>query len=102
MPVSRKQEARLFLQVLEKLPIDFSKTKLVVFELRPYPLNSEFISQVDKEVLSSSFMDQFKKNFLTIDASTILNKEDFYLLDVHIKEQGNKKIAEALTKAAGL
>ncbi len=101
IPVDKKQEAKLFLRVLEKLPIDFSITKLVVFELRPYPLNSEFISQVDQEVRNSTYKQQFKENFLTIDASSILKREDFYILDVHIKEQGNKKIADALAKAAG-
>jgi hypothetical protein len=51
---------------------------------------------------ASDFKDRLKGNLEVLDASSILEKNDYYLLDVHLKQKGNEKLVGALIKTAGL
>jgi hypothetical protein len=102
VPASEITQAKSFLEIIRKSPIDFSRVKLIVFALRPYPLEKNFVKQLDQVANTSPYREAFKGNVVTIDASTIVKKDDYYILDVHIKLEGNRKIADALIKAAGL
>jgi hypothetical protein len=102
VPESEITQAKSFLEIIRKSPIDFSRVKLIVFALRPYPLEKNFVKQLDQVANTSPYREALKGNLITVDASTIVNKDDYYILDVHIKLEGNRKIADALIKAAGL
>jgi hypothetical protein len=97
-PAHELQKARDFLDIATKSAIDFSRTKLVVMDLGPYPLSGGFIQAV-KELVEQRGL---KNNFILIDCSTVVGKDDFYTLDVHLNKTGNQKIANALQKALDL
>jgi hypothetical protein len=98
----QEQKAFEFLSILSNSKIDFSKTHVLVFELGPYPISNTFIRQVQELSSASDFKDRLKGNLEVLDASSILEKNDYYLLDVHLKQKGNEKLVGALIKTAGL
>jgi hypothetical protein len=98
----QEQKAIEFLSILSNSKIDFSKTHVLVFELGPYPISNTFIRQVQELSSASDFKDRLKGNLEVLDASSILEKNDYYLLDVHLKQKGNEKLVGALIKTAGL
>ena len=101
--ISQELNARHFLDILQRLPIDFSKTRIIVFELRAYPLNSGFTRQVNGLLNNEkSYQEKFMQNLLVLDVSTLLRKEDYYILDDHLRQGGIEKVVNALLKTSGL
>ena len=88
------QYASDFMDIATGSAINFSKTKLIVLELSPYPLESSFITYV-KELANDRGLGS---SFLFLDCSELLTKDDFYMLDVHLTPDGNRKVGEALVK----
>ena len=87
------QRAKDFIDIVTA-SVNFSKTKVIVLELSPYPLDSSFISLAKK--LAN---DRGLGSFISfVDCSTFLTKDDFYTLDVHLNAQGNRKVGEALIR----
>jgi hypothetical protein len=97
--LEQQQKAEHFLEVLSKSRIDFSRTKMVVFDLSPYAMDKSFIVKLREVLQQQRFYEIFKGNLLVFDASTVLSRNDFYLLDVHIKGTGNEKLVTSLLQA---
>jgi hypothetical protein len=74
-------KARDFLEIIGRLPIDLSKTRIIVFELGPYPMNGGFVDQVQRMSNQEKFKQKFKGNISILDVSSILRR---YAVDVHI------------------
>lgn len=90
--VGQKKQASLFMDVVSGSGIDFSKIKVIVLDLGPYPLQDHFIDEVRSVAAARGLSD----SFLFLDCKAILAKDDFYTLDVHLTPEGNRKVAEAL------
>jgi len=89
-----ERNARDFLSIVTTSSVDLVRTKIIVLELGPFPIEGRFIHHL-KNLVQQRGLTQ---SFLFIDASTLLSKDDFYILDVHLNQQGNRKVAEALTR----
>ena len=95
--------AKHFLDIIQKLPIDFSKTRLVIFELSPIPFNNAFTSAVTRLLKNDkAYQEKFRENLVVLDATQFLHKNDYYILDVHIKDVGISKLATVLVEIGGL
>ncbi len=88
------QQATDFVNIVTSGAINLSKTKLIVLDLSPYPLDSGFIRHVQKLANDRGL----EASIITLDCNTFLTKEDFYVLDVHLTPEGNRKVGEALVK----
>ena len=96
-------KAKHFLDIVQKLPVDFSKTRLVVFELSPFPFNNGFTNAVTRLLNNDTvYQEKFRGNLVVLDAAQLLHRNDYYVLDVHIKDVGIIKLAKALVNAGGL
>ncbi len=98
----QEQKARDFLEIIARAPVEFSKCRIVVFELNPYPLNNAFINKVKRLVNTDEFKGRFKNNIIAVDLSSVLSRDDFYVFDVHVQTNGNEKIVNSLLRAAGI
>src|ERR1700730_2889693 len=74
----KEQEAGNFLRIMQRSPIDFSKTRLIVFELGPYPVNDGFINKVRQLSNQDQFREKFKGNISSLYSSAFLNRNDYY------------------------
>lgn len=91
--------AKMFLNVLKASPINFEKTKVIVMDMNEYENeNPDFIKSLNKMLSDSAYVGHFKNNLQTIDISQFLKKDDYYLLDGHLKAGAHEKVAVALSK----
>lgn len=91
------QACTSFLEVLSKAPVDFSKVKIIVFHLDPQPvLNNRFARLTDSLARTAPYDTLFRNNLQIVDMSGIIKKEDFYLLDRHLRPSGQLKVAEVI------
>ena len=95
----QQQKAEHLLEILSNSPIDFSRTKMLVFDLSPYSIDRNFVVKLREVLQQEKFKKRFKGNLSVFDASSVLRRDDFYLLDVHIKGTGNEKLVRGLLKA---
>ncbi|HKP31359.1 MAG TPA: hypothetical protein VJT83_01460, partial [Chitinophagaceae bacterium] len=95
--LSPRDEAKNFLDILKNTGIN-PRVKLIVFELSNYQMKNEFTNEL-KLLLRNDYAKSILQNIQVLDFSTLLKKEDYYLLDDHINESGHKKIAEVLLNA---
>lgn len=94
-----KKSAKLFLDVLKRSPIDFAKTKVLLMDMNEYENeHPDFIREVNNLVADSAYGPHFKGNLQTLDITKILDKNDYYLLDGHLKPVAHEKVAAALSK----
>lgn len=94
-----KKTAKIFVDILKTSPINFSKTKVIVMDMNEYENeHPDFIKEVNTLLSDSAYSSHFNNNLQTIDISKVLDKNDYYLLDGHIKAGGHEKIAAAISK----
>jgi hypothetical protein len=93
------KSARMFLDVLKTSPINFGKTKVLLMDMNEYEnQNPDFIKSVNKLLSDSAYGPQFKNNLQTIDITQFLTRDDYYLLDGHLKAAAHEKVARELSK----
>ena len=61
--------------------------------------DSLFVNKLNEELKSSKSFDRLAKNITAIDMSSLLTKDQYYLLDDHMNVEGHRVIADAIQKA---
>jgi lysophospholipase L1-like esterase len=84
-----------FLNIVAKAPVDFSKTKLLVFQLDSrQDINSNFARIADSLIHTPYYQSIFNNNLKVIDFARRFTKNDYFILDTHhINAGGHKKVA---------
>ncbi|AXY75434.1 hypothetical protein D3H65_16235 [Paraflavitalea soli] len=92
------QHAAAFVDILYNTSrINFSKTKVIVTVLDSYDrLNNHFLEQVTRLASQAPYKDRFAGNLLVLNMAGILQPDDYYELDLHIRASGHKKVADGL------
>lgn len=95
-PVEHEDESDLFLNALIQCGIYFKDVNIIVFEINSYANNdSVFASSLRKKVRTGNFPPEIRR-IITIDFSSTLNADHYFLLDDHMKPEGHKVVAEKL------
>lgn len=98
--VKEEQHAALFLDILNNLGLNMGNTKIIVTMMDSYPhAKNNFLKEVEKLSQKEPYRTNLHDKLLIVDVMAGLDKNDFYLLDLHIKASGHKKIAELLWQA---
>jgi lysophospholipase L1-like esterase len=93
------RDAKNFLDILKTAPVDFSKTKVIVFETMDLAaINDTFINEVNKLLEQPEYKNHFAGNVQTISLAGLLQEEDYYIVDGHLRASGHQKIAAAILK----
>lgn len=93
-------EAKVFLEVLARSPVDLSGVEIVVLELNPYANNdSRFIDMLEKLVAREREATA-KLALTTVDMSKTLKPEHYYRLDDHLRPVGHQVVAEAVLRTS--
>ena len=93
-----QEEAERFINILAKSKINWHRTRVIVLELSYRERHSQFITALQNLINQNPAKQIFLKNIFTLDVKTFLRKEDYYLMDVHLRKQGNFKVGEHLAK----
>jgi hypothetical protein len=92
-----KASAIEFVKVLNSYFPFLQNRKVVVIDLNDFDeLNSDFLHAVDS-LLSTTSYSNIRSCVATIDVKNTLKKDDFYILDAHLKPSGHRKIADLLS-----
>ncbi len=92
-----QKSAKLFLDILKTSPINFSKTKLIIVDMNEYENeHPDFINAVNNFLSDGTYGAHFRNNLQTIDITKLLDKNDYYLLDGHLKPAAHQKVAAAI------
>ncbi len=91
------QDGRYFADVLLQSAINFKKTKLYVVDLNHKELmNNDFLNEVKLLTEQPAYKSHFNGNLILVPVADLLVNEDFYILDMHLRASGHRKIAERL------
>jgi hypothetical protein len=92
-----KDHAQLFLEVLKHSAINFNKVKVTVIVLGTMePFDKEFSIQLNDLLKQPAFSDYFQNRISIVDLGGLLDANDYYPLDRHLKPSGHRKVAEKL------
>jgi len=92
-----EENARLFLDLLQRSGLDFGKVRLLVFDIGEYErLNDGFAQALERQLAMGQNRDLFKGRVRVLHIASLLRPSDFYVLDGHIKASGHQKIAAAI------
>jgi len=93
------RDAKNFLDILKIAPVDFTRTKVILFEAVDLAsINDTFINEVNKLLEQPEYRDHFAGNVQTISLAGLLQEDDYYVLDGHLRASGHQKIAAAILK----
>lgn len=87
-----------FLNIIAWSKINYKKTKIIVIELSPEKWASVFLDEVKSVANEAFFKQRFEGNLIFLDLRKILNRGDYYLLDLHLTKKGNIKVGTYLSK----
>jgi lysophospholipase L1-like esterase len=94
------KQAENFLAILARSGLDFRKTHIYVFAIGEYEtLSNHFLTSLEKKLASPECSALFVQHVHTVHIENKLTKEDYFLLDGHIKASGHKKLARCLADA---
>lgn len=94
--VLQDQEVEYFLHVLMNCTIPLNNVRIVVTELNTHNAFSDtFITALAVEVVKEKYPDWIR-NMKVVNVSTILEEDDFFLIDGHINENGHRKVVDKL------
>jgi len=98
VPGNIQEAARYFTDILMHSGINFKKTKVLVVDVSEQErMNDDFVNAVNKLLEANSYKERFSNNLIMVPLSGLLNKDDYYILDLHIRASGHRKIAERLS-----
>jgi len=92
-------QAKAFLDVLSRAGIEFSKRKIIV--LYPTPIfsqNRDFEKITDSLIHESPYKERFGNSVSVLKLSELLQPDDYYILDMHLNNQGHRKVAGFIWK----
>jgi hypothetical protein len=91
------EQAKRFLQIVSQSPIDFSKTRVVIFntDLDGY---RGFIDSCAAILDQGEFDPVFRNACRFVRLQNVLQASDYYVLDTHLNDRGHAKIARELKK----
>ncbi|WP_127126332.1 SGNH/GDSL hydrolase family protein [Pseudoflavitalea rhizosphaerae] len=99
MPIEYPKDAKMFLDILKDFPVDFQKTKVLVFEgIDVDHRNNDFKNAVEALLKEPGYKSHFGDAVRVIDVASLLQPEDFYILDGHFRAVAHEKVAKELAK----
>jgi len=88
-----------FVDILYHSTIDFRKVKVIITHIDDSgSIKRRFINEVQALLRQSPYAERFGDQLRFADFSEVLSKEDYFILDGHIKPSGHRKVAEKLAK----
>jgi hypothetical protein len=95
--VSENLQAKLFLDILSDAPVSFSRCKVIVLYPSPFSDRSKMFEMAVEALLQEpSYKKRFGNNLRVLKVSEQLQSDDFYLLDIHLRNSGHRKIAQGI------
>ena len=92
-------QARSFLEVFSHAPVNFSTVKTIVLFPDKDTASSKAFERITDSLLQvSPYRERFGGHVRMLKVSTLLQPNDYYILDPHLKSSGHRKIAQALWK----
>jgi len=96
-PITPEEGAEFFLKILSNY--DFRGVRLIVLNLAHYTLDTRtFLGHV-ADMKQNSEYPSFIRQMKLIDASSFLEKADYYVIDDHLNASGHRKVAHAIIEA---
>ncbi len=96
------EQARIFLDLLSRSNIDFQKVGVVVTMMDdPETMSGPFLRAVKELSGREPYKGKFVGNLKTLDITSLLAPQDYYILDAHFRAAGHEKIAKALAEIIG-
>lgn len=93
---------KAFMEVLSKAPVDFTKVKVIVFQLDPFPLvTGRFARLADSLRVTAPYDTVFSNNLRVVDMSKVLTPQDYYILDPHLLPAAQIKVVQAVDSLVG-
>jgi hypothetical protein len=92
-------QAALFLKVLSDAPVDFTRCKVIVFfPGKDFNRSRAFETALDSLIQTPPFKERFNNNLRVLKVSELLQPNDYYIMDIHLRNSGHRKIAEGIWK----
>ena len=95
--ITVEEEAQNFLDILYRSPLNFKKLKVLVLDINDQStINDRFVEQAETLKHQFKYEHKFKTNLVFVPVSKLFDKEDYYILDPHLRPSGHRKIAHLL------
>jgi hypothetical protein len=95
--ITTDEAAHLFLQTLLESKVNLRQTTIFLIHLTEFDqLNDQFIKKVNQLITEDSIKGDFPLTIVPISIKGVLTRDDYYVLDTHIRASGHKKIAQLL------
>lgn len=92
-----EQRAKIFLELLYRSGINFSRIRVFVLDLNDRSsISDDFINRTAEMARSDRYATRFNNNLVMVPVTKFLTDKDYYILDPHLKPGGHRKIAERL------
>lgn len=89
-----RQAARYFTDILLHSAINFKKIKLLVVDMNEMEsMNNGFIDEVNKLIAIPPYKARFNDNLVMVPIADLITKDDYYLLNPHMRPSGHRKLA---------
>lgn len=99
MPIEYPRDAKMFLDILKDFPVNFQKTKVLVFEgIDVDHRNNDFKNAVETLLQDPAYKNHFGDAVRVVDIASLMQPDDFYIIDGHFRAVAHKKVAHALAK----
>lgn len=99
MPIEYPRDAKMFLDILKDFPLNFRKTKVLVFEgIDVDHRNNDFKNAVEALLKEPAYLSYFGDAVRVVDVASLLYPDDFYILDGHFRAVAHEKVAKELAK----
>lgn len=92
-----KESARYFADILLHAGINFNKTKVYVVDLdEKESMNNDFVNEMTSLISLPVYEEHFNHNLIMVPVADLLDNNDYYILDPHLRASGHRKIAQRL------
>lgn len=89
--------ARYFTDILLHSAINFQKVKVLVVDMNEMEsMNNDFVDEVNRLMATTPYKARFNDNLVMVPIADLVTKEDYYLLDPHMRPSGHRKVADRL------
>lgn len=92
--ISLRESASNFIEMLLHSPINLKKVKVLVTDINERgSMNNDFLNEVASLAATPPYKEHFNNHLITIPVTDILGRDDYYILDSHLRSSGHRKIA---------
>ena len=96
--ISLHESAFNFIEMLLHSPINFKKVKVLVTEINEREsMNNNFLNEIASLATAPVYKEHFNNHLITMPMADILGKDDYYILDSHLRSSGHQKIAARIS-----